>query len=108
MPSATTPPPNSSPTSTKSANQRQLIRTSQFRKDYKRAVKRGWDTAKIGAIVDALATDKPLPPNARPHKLSGEYQDAWDVHIAPDWVLIYEINTDTLKLRRTGTHSDLF
>ena len=33
---------------------------------------------------------------------------AWDVHLAGDWILIYEITDELLILRRTGTHADLF
>ena len=89
-------------------SKRELVYASQFRKDYKRAVKRGWDIRKLETLVDALATGTPLPDAARPHKLAGTYKDAWDAHIAPDWLLIYEIDPETLTLRRTGTHSDLF
>ena len=71
-------------------------------------MKRGWDLDKAQAIVDALMLDHPLPANARPHKLSGKHENAWDAHIAPDWILVYEIDDNTLILRRTGSHADLF
>ncbi len=28
--------------------------------------------------------------------------------MAPDWLLIYRVEDDTLMLYRTGTHADLF
>jgi len=31
-----------------------------------------------------------------------------DCHIEPDWVLIYKLTDDELRLARTGTHTDLF
>ncbi|MDO5563392.1 MAG: type II toxin-antitoxin system YafQ family toxin [Synergistaceae bacterium] len=42
--------------------------------------------------------------------LSGDYIGCRECHVAPDWLLIYEIVEDTLilYLTRTGTHSDLF
>ena len=63
---------------------------------------------KLTALVQALAADESLPPAARPHKLVGERSDLWDAHVAPDWVLLYEIDEETLTLVRTGTHADLF
>jgi len=33
---------------------------------------------------------------------------ARDCHIEPDWVLIYAIVGDELRLLRTGNHADLF
>lgn len=70
--------------------------------------KRGLDLAKLDAIVGALQTDAPLPPSARPHKLVSQAREIWDVHIANDWVLLYEINDEALIMHRTGSHSDLF
>jgi mRNA interferase YafQ len=31
-----------------------------------------------------------------------------DLHIEPDWILIYTASAEHLRLERTGTHSDLF
>jgi mRNA interferase YafQ len=31
-----------------------------------------------------------------------------DVHIEPDWLLIYYVEGDALHLIRTGSHADLF
>lgn len=57
-----------------------------------------------------LEKDGSLPPSYRPHKLSGQYQNAWECHIEPDWLLIWEQNDEELILLfvNTGTHSDLF
>ena len=70
--------------------------------------KRGFDLKRLQTMITALASDQPLPPSARPHKLVSQANDVWDVHIAPDWILLYEIDDEVLTLRRTGTHSDLF
>ena len=44
------------------------------------------------------------------HELSGDWKGHRELHILPDWLLIYYIQDDTLvlNLSRTGTHSDLF
>ena len=83
---------------------------SSFRKDYKRIVKRGYDTRLLTDVILELAQQHTLPEKNKDHSLSGQYQGCRECHITPDWLLIYEIS-DTeliLYLTRTGTHSDLF
>ena len=81
---------------------------SAFRKDLKRITKRGYDTARLEAVVDLLRQELPLPPARRNHPLKGEWQDFRECHIEPDWLLIYQITAEHLVLARTGTHADLF
>lgn len=84
--------------------------TAQFRKDYKRAFKRGYDMDLLETVVEQLATGKPLAEKHRDHALSGKWAGKRECHIMPDWLLIYQIEDDILilTLTRTGTHSDLF
>lgn len=84
--------------------------SAKFKKDYKKAVKRGHDVQKLKKIIELLASREPLPSQNKDHFLTGNYKDFRECHIEPDWLLIYEINNDllTLFLMRTGTHSDLF
>lgn len=44
----------------------------------------------------------------RDHALVGHWQPARDCHVEPDWVLIYTTDESSLRLERTGSHSDLF
>jgi len=89
---------------------RTFSRTSQFRKDVKRAEKRGKDLAKLKAVLDLLIEGQPLPPQVRDHPLRGNFAGSRDCHIEPDWVLIYTLaHSDThVRFERTGTHNDLF
>lgn len=88
---------------------RTTIATNAFKRDYKRCKKRKLQLSKLTETVAFLENDQELPAAKRPHKLSGEYSETWECHLAPDWLLIYEFPDDsTLVLRRTGTHSDLF
>jgi mRNA interferase YafQ len=82
--------------------------SAKFRKDFKRAIKRGKNMGKLQSVVNILVTAEKLPPHYKPHKLSGGYADLWECHIEPDWLLIYDVNEDALELLRLGTHSDLF
>jgi mRNA interferase YafQ len=87
---------------------RSIKQTSAFRRDLKKAKKRGKDFSKLYAIVEALATDVPLGDKHVPHPLTGNWKPFWDCHIESDWLLIYAVTDDTVELVRTGTHSDLF
>jgi mRNA interferase YafQ len=89
---------------------RTFSRTSQFKKDVKRAGKRGQDLAKLREVMELLIEGKPLPPEFKDHPLRGNFAGSRDCHIKPDWVLIYTLaEKDThVRFERTGTHSDLF
>ena len=84
----------------------------QFKKDFKLAVKRGCEIAELQKVISLLANEQPLPEKYRDHALtnSREYKGVRECHIQPDWLLIYKVYNDCLilKLRRTGSHSDLF
>ncbi len=83
--------------------------TSTFKKDYKRAKKRGLDLEKLRRTVELLADGKPLPASLRDHALTGNWAQHRECHLAPDWLLIYQIyeNVLVLELTRTGSHADL-
>ncbi|MBE6097491.1 MAG: type II toxin-antitoxin system YafQ family toxin [Schwartzia succinivorans] len=85
---------------------------SVFKKDYKRALKRGCNPKNLETVVKMLQRQQPLPEKYRDHALadSRNLKNVRECHIEPDWLLIYQIINDrlVLKLMRTGTHSDLF
>ena len=87
-----------------------VVASSHFKKDLKNAEKRGYDFSLLRQVVNILAAEEPLPPKNRDHALVGNYVGCRECHVAPDWLLIYQINGDALELllMRTGTHSDLF
>jgi mRNA interferase YafQ len=84
--------------------------TSQFRKDYKLAKKRGYNMRLLEDVMQLILDGKPLAEKHRDHALSGKYSGFRECHILPDWLLIYQIDNEMLLLvaSRTGTHSDLF
>lgn len=83
---------------------------TSFKKDYKRIKKRGYDTKLLKKAVEILAAGEPLPEEYKDHTLSGNFKGCRECHIAPDWLLVYEIVEKelVLYLMRTGTHSDIF
>ena len=84
--------------------------TTQFKKDYKLAIKRGLKIALLEDIVAVLAAGGTLPEKNKDHSLSGNFEGCRECHVTPDWLLIYKISQNSiyLYLTRTGTHSDLF
>jgi mRNA interferase YafQ len=82
--------------------------TGQFRRDVKRMEKRGKDMSKLRKVIVLLLEASPLPERLRDHPLRGEWAGCRDLHIEPDWLLIYNASEDNVLLERTGTHSDLF
>ncbi len=87
---------------------RVIRRTTQFKKDVRRAKKRGKDFSKLKEVIEHLVNGEPLDARYRDHALAGEYQGTRDCHIEPDWLLIYEQTEEEVVLIRTGTHADLF
>ncbi len=84
--------------------------TSKFQRDLKRLQKRGYNISLLTEVVKQLAAGEPLPKKNRDHELSGDLAGCRECHIAPDWLLIYEVSNEELilYLTRTGSHSDLF
>ena len=82
--------------------------SSRFRKDVKRVRRRGKDMAKLRKALTMLAQGDALPPEYRDHALREDWNGFRDLHIEPDWLLLYRIEGDEVQLARTGTHSDLF
>lgn len=83
---------------------------TMFKKDFKKIKKRGYDISRLEKIVELLANEVPLPEQFKDHNLSGNYNGFRECHIAPDWLLIYQVNNNelVLVLSRTCSHSDLF
>jgi len=80
----------------------------QFKKDFKRMEKRGSDMKKLRAVIEKLVKEDELGMHYKDHPLQGKFAGARDCHISPDWVLIYAILDNELRLIRTGAHADLF
>ncbi len=89
---------------------RDIVWTTQFKKDYKLALKRHLNIDLLDDIIRALSQGKTLPEKNKDHALSGNWAGHRECHIQPDWLLVYHIDDDVLvlTLTRTGTHSDLF
>lgn len=87
-----------------------ILFSNQFKRSYKRCIKRGYNKALFEKVITILSESGTLPPRYKPHKLTGEWAGLWECHIQPDWLLIWEQRESELILilTDTGTHSDLF
>lgn len=66
---------------------REIVYSSQFKKDMKLAMRRGHTIDELVAVVTDLANDVPLPAKNKDHALKGEYVGCRECHIKPDWLL---------------------
>lgn len=85
--------------------------STQFKRDLKKIKKQGKDKTKLDDIVLKLQKEEDLESKYRDHDLTGNWKGYRECHITPDWLLIYKIYQDSvrlLRLARTGSHSDLF
>jgi mRNA interferase YafQ len=93
-----------------------LTKTNLYKKELKLMIKRGKDAQKMFNVINLLQHNANnaiehhllLPTKFKLHKLSGQYYNYWECHIETDWLLVYYLDDTTLRLERTGTHSDIF
>ena len=90
----------------------QILKTNKFKKDIKTCVKRGLNPRDLEEVIDLLQKGETLPAHYCDHPLqpSKDYANCRELHIKPDWLLIYKYSDSflILYLIRTGSHSDLF
>lgn len=88
----------------------QIQYTGQFKKSYKKCIKRGYDQNIFKKAISILSETGSLPDRYRPHRLHGNYEGFWECHLQSDWLLVWMQNDQELILILTdiGTHSDIF
>ena len=84
------------------------VYTTAFKKDVKLIKKRHLDSALLKSVMTDIIEQRPLVAKLRNHKLTGNWKDHWECHVAPDWLLIYKLVGEDVIFERTGSHSDLF
>ena len=87
-----------------------VTRSSRFKKDYKQAKRQQKNLPLLKDVIEKLVKRQKLPDKFRDHKLTGILEEYREVHLGPDWLLIYRIddNENELKLARLGSHSELY
>ncbi len=87
---------------------REIEYSGQFKRDLKKVKKRGKNMEKIKEPLQLLIEEEPIPGVYLDHPLTGNWNGCRDLHIEPDWLLIYRLVGNIVRFERTGTHSDLF
>jgi len=87
---------------------RQIEYSGQFKRDLKRLKKRAKDMQQIRVPMKVLIEGDDLPEIFLDHPLKGHWKGCRDLHIQPDWILIYRLTGNLIRFERTGSHSDLF
>lgn len=88
----------------------QVEYTSKFKRDLKLAKRRNKDIASLQRIMKHIEHEAPLNLRLRDHALTGNWSHHRELHIEPDWLLIYKLipKEKVVIYVRTGTHADLF
>lgn len=87
-----------------------IVTTRLFRKHFRRVIRQGKNQQKIEEIFDRLALREAMPGHYKIHKLKGEYEGYFELHIEPDLLLVYAYEDELLilDLINIGSHSELF
>lgn len=74
--------------------------TGQFKKDYKLAMKRGYNPNKLREVITMLVNEQPLSEKCKDYALtnSRNYKNMRECHIEPDWLLVYKVEKEILLL----------
>jgi mRNA interferase YafQ len=83
-------------------------RSNKFKQDVELAKKRHCPMDKLQTILNILKNEIPIPESYNDHPLKGKWAGYRDLHLQPDWVLIYKVKDGCLFLARTGRHVDIF
>ncbi len=87
----------------------EIVYSSQFKKDFKKARKLPLPDLKIiFEVISILEQEATIDAKYKDHELIGNWSSFRECHIKPDLLLIYKRNSFELQLARIGTHSDLF
>ncbi len=89
----------------------EVVQTKRFKTAYK-CVKqlKSFKKEVFVEVVTTLASGKKLSAKYRDHKLTGNLKDFRECHLAPDILLLYQIDDDllVLVLVSVGNHAQLF
>ena len=88
---------------------KEIRKTSQFKKDYKRFKNDKEFIETLMNVVMFLAEGKDIPEEYYPHPLKGNWKNYMECHIESDTLLIwFDKEHDIIELVRLSSHSELF
>lgn len=89
---------------------REIVYSTQYKKDLKKARKQGKDEAELDNVIRLLIEDTPLSEKYHDHELQGRLKGVRECHVNPDWLLLYAKKDGELQILhryRLDSHSEL-
>lgn len=89
----------------------EIVKTRRFKTAFKRVKQlKGFKQDVFEEVVTTLAEGKKLKKERKDHQLTGNLKDFRECHLAPDILLVYQIDDGILVLTlvSVGNHSQLF
>ena len=90
----------------------EAVFTTRFKRDVKKIRRQGKNLIKFNTVARLLMDEELLPVKYKDHALINPPalwgEGVRDLHIEPDWLLIYRLTDTEVHYIRTGSHSELF
>ena len=87
---------------------RKIVRSSRFKRDYKKATISAGDIQTLKNVIGTIARREKLSKKFCDHPLKGEWRGYRELHLKTNWLLIYKVTKNELRLARLGSHAQLF
>ena len=89
---------------------RSIEYTTQFKRDLKLAKRQNKNLGLLEKVMLCIQKKEKLPEKYRDHALSGNWRSHRELHLEPDWLLIYRIppKENIVIFVRVGSHASLF
>ena len=86
---------------------KELRKTSQFKKDFKRFCKDLEKVRRLYVLLEKLMRGEEIPADYKPHPLKGEWKNYMECHVEEDYLLIwFDKEENVITLVRLGSHSE--
>ena len=86
-----------------------LLMSTQFKKDLKRYQNKPGKIAALKVVLNSLSETGIIPDSYYPHPLHGDFKGYMECHVEGDMLLLwYDMDKQTIKLARLGSHSEIF
>lgn len=72
--------------------------TKAFRRDVKAYYRHGGNEKRLERVLLLLREDKILPVALRDHQLQGKMRQLRELHVEPDWLLVYRKDGEQLSI----------
>ena len=86
-----------------------LLMSTQFKKDLKRYQNKPRKIAALKVVLNSLSETGIIPDSYYPHPLHGDFKGYMECHVEGDMLLLWlDVDKQTIKLVRLGSHSEIF